>query len=600
MEVVRLRILFKHKDLLTASLSGLSRSWIVLKSHFRTISDLSSYILSVFRLHDACPNGLILSMDGFVLPPFESVGILKDKDIVRVKKKKSTAICLSVGNKLIKTEEFRESGSEEDELKAPLPVKAAPVEKKVSKKRKASKIIRNTKRKKNNSFPSEEFPTIVADVHYSNEMHEERNHVKSDLPQKVIGGENDSSSSSSASESDTSSNIDIDGRNNNIIKSTGNAKRIDQIGVGGKHIELSDKAGETQKGPSRSSRCKKAKRHWLRERAQNEEQQQLLLETSIDQGPSQNDDADMDDDTVPVVVKPGHIRFEPFGKVAADQTEKQPKHFPMETLHWNGITNKKGQKWGKEKTSSWNRNNSNNRTGEPLQLPTTEAEPHTISAPVVGPINFDELGPCSGLPQKGDVVAYRLIELSSTWTPEISSFRAGKVSWYDIESNRIMLNPVPEYPLPVKKEMDEDSALHLDSTPYGENGSLKIDFASLVDLRLIRQGSLDSSKTMVNQENTSAKQSAESSKFAHGIGNANDTKQGNGKVSAWDEISEALSAKKAELSKNDGWNREESSGRRPDGRNQEESSGKRSRSCRALRGSALGPTVGLLRARNEI
>ena len=44
------------------------------------------------------------------------------------------------------------------------------------------------------------------------------------------------------------------------------------------------------------------------------QQQQLLLETSVDQGPSQNDDADMDDDTVPVVVKPGHIRFEPVGK----------------------------------------------------------------------------------------------------------------------------------------------------------------------------------------------------------------------------------------------------------------------------------------------
>ena len=62
-----------------------------------------------------------------------------------MKKKKSKAICLSVGNKLTKTEEFRESESEEDELRAPLPVKAAPVEKKVSKKRKASKIIRNTK-----------------------------------------------------------------------------------------------------------------------------------------------------------------------------------------------------------------------------------------------------------------------------------------------------------------------------------------------------------------------------------------------------------------------------------------------------------------------
>lgn len=68
--------------------------------------------------------------------------------------------------------------------------------------------------------------------------------------------------------------------------------------------------------------------------------------------------------------------------------------------------------------------------------------------------------------------------------------------------------------------------LILDYNELTNRGLQQIDFASLVDLRLIRQGSLDSSKTMVNQENTSAKQSAESSIFAHSIGNANDTKQG--------------------------------------------------------------------------
>lgn len=62
---------------------------------------------------------------------------------------------------------------------------------------------------------------------------------------------------------------------------------------------------------------------------------------------------------------------------------------------------------------------------------------------------------------------------------------------------------------------------------------------------------------------------------------------GNGKVSAWDEISEALSAKKVELSKNNGWN-------------QEESSGRKSWSYRALRGSALGPTMALLRSQKEL
>ena len=37
-----------------------------------------------------------------------------------------------------------------------------------------------------------------------------------------------------------------------------------------------------------------------------------------------------------------------------------------------------------------------------------------------------------------------------------------------------MLVPVPEYPLPVKKEIDEDSASQLDTNPYGEDGSLKV------------------------------------------------------------------------------------------------------------------------------
>ncbi|XP_008446142.1 coilin isoform X1 [Cucumis melo] len=611
MEAVRLRVSFKDKDLLTDSLTGLSRSWIFLKPHLRTISDLSSYILSVFRLHDACPNGVILSMDGFVLPPFESVCILKDRDIVRVKKKKSKATILGEGDRLIETEEFRErkpvdngvkfladkefenesngyeSQSEEDETNATLPVKAVPVGKKVSKKRKASKIIHNSKRKKNKSSPTEEFPTIIADVRHTDEKHEERNHLKSNLPQKVLVSKKDSSSSSSECDSDTSSSIEIGGKSNNIIKSTTNAERVDQLGAGRTHVELSDTAGESKKGPSRSTRRKKAKRRWLRERAQNEEQQQQLFETNLDQGPSQNDDVDMDDDTVPVVVKPGHIRFEPVGKVVTDQAgQEKENHFPKETLHWNGITNKKkGQKWGKEKTPSWKRNNSNVCTSEPLQLLSETEQPKT-PVPVVGSINFDELRPYTGLPQEGDLIAYRLIELSSTWTPEISSFRAGKVSWYDTESNRIMLIPVPEYPIPVKKEIDEDSELQSDTTPYGEDGSLKIDFASLVDLRLIRQGNLDSSRTAVNQEITS-KQIAESSKHVHNNGDANDTRQGNGKVSAWDEISEALSAKKVELSKNNGWN-------------QEESSGRKSWSYRALRGSALGPTMALLRSQKEL
>lgn len=85
--------------------------------------------------------------------------------------------------------------------------------------------FKNYRRKKNKSSPTEEFPTIVADVQHSDEKHEEKNHLKSDLPQKVLVSKKDSSSSSSECDSDTSSNVEIGGRSNNIIKSTTNAER---------------------------------------------------------------------------------------------------------------------------------------------------------------------------------------------------------------------------------------------------------------------------------------------------------------------------------------------------------------------------------------
>lgn len=61
----------------------------------------------------------------------------------------------------------------------------------------------------------------------------------------------------------------------------------------------------------------------------------------------------------------------------------------------------------------------------------------------------------------------------------------------------------------------------------------------------------------------------------------------NGEVNVWEEINQALKAKKEELSQEDNWNKTQSSGRRP-------------WSYKALRGSALGPTMALLRSQNEL
>ncbi|CAA6659566.1 unnamed protein product [Spirodela intermedia] len=55
-----------------------------------TVAALASHIIRSFDLQETCPRGLLLSMDQFVLPPFESTEIFKDKDVIGVRKRGAT------------------------------------------------------------------------------------------------------------------------------------------------------------------------------------------------------------------------------------------------------------------------------------------------------------------------------------------------------------------------------------------------------------------------------------------------------------------------------------------------------------------------------
>ncbi|KAK4793602.1 hypothetical protein SAY86_024037 [Trapa natans] len=89
MEGVRVRVQFEDPRILRKCQrkEGLQQSWVMLRPRHKTISDLSDHLLQVFKLQESCPRGLILSMDGFVLPPFETTSVLTDKDVVWVKRK---------------------------------------------------------------------------------------------------------------------------------------------------------------------------------------------------------------------------------------------------------------------------------------------------------------------------------------------------------------------------------------------------------------------------------------------------------------------------------------------------------------------------------
>ncbi|OMO81603.1 hypothetical protein COLO4_23486 [Corchorus olitorius] len=615
---VRLRLEFEDRHTLSKSQrkQGLKRSLILLKPQHNTISDLSSYLLHIFDLQKSCPDGLILSMDGFVLPPFESTCIFKDRDIINVKKKggksndpvkvdkgfnsleeleivEQPPVNTNRGVKLLAYEEFNketggyESESEEDEeeldpsLENQALVESTPIENMVSKKRKASKNLRGSKRKKSKLASDEKSPISEDDRNDVNlKKKSKRSHQHTVVPKEKVVEK--SSPVDAEGEPEESSGPEIDESSDDEP----NIGRLNQVQETGKGIvDASQTTSEAKKPPSRSARRKQAKRRWLREQAKIEKEK-LHLEQQIGKDNQQSlakenlqvseehlqsvRNSDANDNAVPIVVRPGHIRFEPLEQ-EDDEPAVQQNQSSWETFQWNGITSKKkGQKWGMEKTTFLKKN---------------EDKSHSqVSSEMVAVVEKTT---------EGDIVAYRLVELSSTWTPELCSFRVGKISHYDAESTRIMLTPVPEYPNAHKKRIDGDeSEEQIGTSIYGEDGSLVIDYSSLVDIRLVKHGNSNTINSVggdINENNAQDQNVSRSQPngFKEAALVSAPPAQANGVVDAWEEISQALSAKKAELSKEDGWS-------------QTDSSGKGSWSYRALRRSALGPTMALLRSQNGI
>ncbi|CAA2974694.1 Zinc finger protein AZF2 [Olea europaea subsp. europaea] len=171
------------------------------------------------------------------------------------------------------------------------------------------------------------------------------------------------------------------------------------------------------------------------------------------------------------------------------------------------------------------------------------------------------------MPKEGDLIAYRILELSSSWTPELS---VGKVSWVNTESRQIMLMPVPEYPVVSKKSDEDEYVSQPGNSLYKEDGSLEIDLSSLVDVRIVKGGNTGLRSASPSSDNEE-----------HGklhLGKQIQPPIIENKVNAWDEISETLNAKKAQLS---------------------QGSGKKSWSHKALRGSVLGPTMAILSSKKQ-
>ncbi|KAI3713870.1 hypothetical protein L1987_72457 [Smallanthus sonchifolius] len=487
---LRVRLVFQDRSILTKTQrsDGMNHSWLLLKlQQHRTISDVCTHLLHIFNLHRSCPNGILLSMEGFALPPFESTEILEEKEIICVKRKGGSTpdacnllddvlvpgddglLLLADDNSDKGTKEYQSESEEVDEEQSQdeLP------EETISKKRKASTNLQNVTKKK-------QCLAALGDDEDEAETEETEN-INNDAshPVKISG----------MKERNT-----IAATSNKNVKSPSNVKRSEELQKNVEEVNQVSNTPGAKKLASRNARRKKAKRQWMQEIAKiskkkpqqayskpeitkpknkeaNDQPKGLLYWKQASKKSLQN--GDVGTDVGPVVTRPGHIGFKSLDE---DHAAKRTG-VSIEKVKWNGSSGKKkGQQWGREKFSTFRRNDQSKRINQELFKTLFKDS----KVPVIEPNDFDKLPPCSE-PKEGDVIAYRLLELNSSWIPELSSFRVGRISYYDAKD--IVLIPVTEYPI-VSEKINGDGP---NDSLYGEDGTLEINYSALVDVRNVKQ-----------------------------------------------------------------------------------------------------------------
>ncbi|KAJ4818969.1 Coilin [Rhynchospora pubera] len=562
---MRIRLVFDEGNLLTKEqrVSGLRRCWFLIKPEIATVGDLASDLSFRFQLQRNCPDGISFSMDDFVIPPFESISFFREKDIVRVHKRtckkkmitrvddvqlidrgeivENKAAPCSKGMLAIESRDGVELRNNqvvrEGSPQTPLAVTASKRKRKEMEKPESSK----KKKKKScilngNSYQTQEEPNQLS-------------FQRASTPEQILHGKENTSDANGSSES------------NIQLEENCNANACEP-----------NSSGPTKKFPSRSARRKHTKRLLKKEMRKQaaENMHSAVLSNGTAELATTNHVAPVQEPTVnhDLVVarvdRPGHIRFESEGEeddVDEDDTgpsNVQPCKTPMENFQWNGITNKaKGQKWGqgfksrnnangyKSSSSNWrNTNIEDNFTNEmAIEKSTSDIGKASVQ------LNFETLSPLTRCPKEGDLIVYRVVELSSTWCPDLSPFRVGEVKVYDPMSNKIILMPVPSYPIHSDRKEDsanngeEDASSQNDLSLYKEDGSLEIELTSLVDVRVLRDnGSVSPSTTSVGRKMNSSQTAIERYK----------SQVGNERHSNWEVNVEVANSGNTQAQKN-GW-----------------------------------------------
>ncbi|XP_020682824.1 coilin [Dendrobium catenatum] len=417
--MVRFRVFFdNHRLLNNSQLSdGLGRCWLLLKPSIVTFADLVSHLREKFALRNRQIR-LVLLIDDFVLPPFESTGILKDKDLIRVK---------------LKNVKLKD---------ALLPCHS-------------QNIVQDPQIARSHGFSSD-----------NNTMEDEK------------------------SQANSQGNVN----NENAVHDGNLSLGIGVLKQKRRHsLEFHNSMRKRQKPNCAEKQFTKAGVQDVHSR-----QNTTLCHVSSDSKMKLPAQDYTHDDGLVVSLPVSEITLgEPSSSMSSKERqqseginnvlESEP-HITCDATkkfaQSSSATSNNDQNQGRNSCRSVHEKKSENHAWIDRK-PGGDSPDLKAKTTVEHKIDFATLFPLTRSPLKGDILAYRYVEPSSTVYPVLSSPQVGKVSAFDYKSSEIVLIPAPEFEIFSEENPMSPTSLRA-ASPYKEDGSLQIKLSALIDVRLLK------------------------------------------------------------------------------------------------------------------
>ncbi|KAG0237450.1 hypothetical protein BGW41_008392 [Actinomortierella wolfii] len=446
------------------------KCWHKIGKHAHTIRDLQHDIFEAFQLHTYCKS-LRLDLDGFYLVPSSPIeDLLRENDIVRKR---------------------IEAGS------------------------------RDSSDSDNSNESSDATSESSSD---SSDSESSSSDAESSSSSSSSSSDSDSSSSeTSSSESDSSSESSSD--ESESVKQTRKVERASQKPSTGAPVTSKAATANGKHAPpfqgSTSTRKRNARRRLLKEKLR----EVRTLADQRGQNPSNQETKPLASPNVKKVTQ----RESSANKVNAHATTtsttgtkeepKTPQHSGSNVFITTSELSDRGARQTNQASKSRGKHNQKHHDNA-IARP---AKPHLANAPVdqdeqlskntitessvnsstqetkakpiTKPVDYDTLQPLEGAPVVGSRIAYKILEMSSSYTPVMSEFREAKVLAYDGVTNMAEVELMPEF-RPVF-EYDDDGHPILgkfdiyDPSDFErlEAGLVQLDMGSLADCRLVESSS---------------------------------------------------------------------------------------------------------------